>query len=131
MAQRIYSNPLNLPGRALQITREILEAKGLQLPLHVVLQADNTCREQRNSWTFLFSAWLVSQGVVRTVDEMFYRVGHTHNECDQRFYVLSAALSRQDTLETPQNSPTYHSNILRNLEGVNWVKQNRAISKLV
>lgn len=96
------------------MTREILNSKGLQCPIHLALQADNTCREQRNSWTMLFSSWLVGHGVVRTVDELFYRVGHTHNECDQRFFVLASALARHDTLQTPEDSIglTYNMKIL-------------------
>ena len=90
-------------GRTLQIAKEILTKKGLELPHHVAFQADNTCREMRNSWTFLWSSWLVSHGVMRTVDEFYYKVGHTHNECDQRFWVISSTLSRETTLQSPED----------------------------
>ena len=90
-------------GRTLQITKEILTKKGLELPHHVAFQADNTCREMRNSWTFLWSSWLISHGVMRTVDEFYYKVGHTQNECDQRFWVLSSTLSRETTLQSPED----------------------------
>lgn len=102
------------PGRALQLVKEILKSKGLQCPIHLALQADNTCREQRNSWTMLFSSFLVGHGIVRTVDELFYRVGHTHNECDQRFSVITSLLAKQETLETPEDSIglTYNMRIL-------------------
>lgn len=90
-------------GRTLQIAKEVLAKRGLELPHHCAFQADNTCREQRNSWTFLFSSWLVAHGIMRTVDELYYRVGHTHNECDQRFFVIASALSREPTLQSPED----------------------------
>ena len=95
--------PMIGSGRTLQIAKDILSAKGLELPHHVAFQADNTCREMRNSWTFLWSSWLISHGVMRTVDEFYYKVGHTHNECDQRFWVISSTLSRETTLQSPQD----------------------------
>ena len=39
-----------------------------------------------------------------SVEEAYYRVGHTHNEVDQRFFVLSSALSKQEKLECPEDS---------------------------
>ena len=34
---------------------------------------------------------------------MFYLPGHSHNECDQRFVPLAAALIRSDELQTPDD----------------------------
>ena len=52
----------------------------------------------------LWAGWLVGAGVMSSVEEAYYRVGHTHNEVDQRFFVLSSALSKQEKLECPEDS---------------------------
>ena len=92
-----------LSGRVLELTKRLLASKGLQLPGNIAFQTDNTTREQRNSWGLLFGAWLVGQRVMRTSDQVFYRVGHTHNEVDQRFWILGSTLAKQKTLSTPQD----------------------------
>ena len=96
-------------GRALQIAEEILKRRGLQMPSHFTLQCDNTCRESRNSITFKFASWLTSHSIYRTVDLLYYRVGHTHCELDQRFSVCGSHLARKENLETLNDSCSRHA----------------------
>ena len=95
------------------------------MPRHWVFQTDNTTREQRNSWAFLYCAWLVANGACRTVDQLFYRVGHTHNEVDQRFWVIGSALAKEATLQTPGDS------VLKSSNSAFWVfsMHNNTITK--
>ena len=104
------------PGRALEITKEVLARRQLKLPHHIAIQTDNTTREQRNSWTMLWSGWMVGQNIVTSLEECYYRVGHTHNEVDQRFWVISSALSKETRLECP--------------EDISWFKQMMKIQVL-
>ena len=39
-------------GRALDLCKGVLDERGLSMPHHVIIEADNTCREERNQWTF-------------------------------------------------------------------------------
>jgi len=93
----------SIPGRALDLAQEVAHARGVQLPAHVVIQADNTCREGRNQWQIMFASWLIRSGLFSSVTLAFYRVGHTHNEVDQRFIVVANALNRAKVLQTPQD----------------------------
>ena len=82
----------------------ILKQRGVAMPRHLCLQTDNTCREQRNQFAFLWGAWLT--GVKAAFDSVtlnFYEVGHTHNEVDQRFVVVGAALAKATVLQDPED----------------------------
>ena len=49
------------------------------LPLHLHIQADNTCREGKNQYVFIFAAVLVQLHVFKTVSLCFLRKGQlTH-----------------------------------------------------
>ena len=64
-------------------------------------QADNTCREGKNQFTATWSMVHVAKGLCDTISHPFSRVGHTHNEQDERFHVLSGELASAKTLEDP------------------------------
>ena len=51
---------------------------------------------------FAFCACLVALGHFREVQLSFLIVGHTHNDIDQRFNVISNILKRQDILSLKQ-----------------------------
>ena len=46
-----------------------------------------------------FCAWLVWRGTFDTVTMTQFRVGHTHNQQDQRFGILAHALNAATVLE--------------------------------
>ena len=109
-------------NRAIDITMGILRERGVEPPHHICLQADNTCREQRNQFVFTWCALATAKGLWATVSPVFYIPGHTHNEVDQRFVPVAAALSRAKKLETCQERSFSYSlvqNISTHLGTVN------------
>ena len=84
---------------ALNFARQRLTAKGMDMPLHLVVQADNTCRETKNNPFLTFVGLLVTWGVFKSVSVQFHRVGHTHGPIDQRFSVVATVISRRRVLQ--------------------------------
>lgn len=89
--------------RSLDHVKSVLDERGTPMPAHVCVQADNTTREQRNQFSFMFLSWAIGKGIWRSGSSMFYLPGHSHNECDQRFVPLAAALIRSHELQTPDD----------------------------
>ena len=85
---------------ALQWSSSMLAERGLTLPLHLVIQADNTCRETKNNCFLVFCAMLVTLGIFKSVSVHFHRMGHTHGPIDQRFSVVATAIARKKVLQT-------------------------------
>jgi hypothetical protein len=75
-------------------------------PDHLVVQLDNTCRENKNNLIIRWAASLVGRGTFKTVSLHYLRKGHTHEDIDQRFKILSTLLSRATLLETPDDFRT-------------------------
>ncbi len=75
----------------------------LPVPLHLVVMGDNTSRELKNQVCDKYFAWMTAQGRFRSIEVHGFRVGHTHNVLDQRFWVGAAALSRARLLQTPDD----------------------------
>ena len=67
------------------------------------LHADNTAREGKHQYVANFFSYLTTQEKFETAQEEFFRVGHTHNEQDQRFSSVATILSRARTLESPED----------------------------
>ena len=72
------------------------------LPPTLRIQADNCSREHKNKYMFGFCATLVALGHFWEVQLSFLIVGHTHEDIDQRFSIISRALKRQDILSLKQ-----------------------------
>ena len=72
------------------------------LPPTLRIQADNRSQENKNKYMFAFCAPLVALGHFREVQLSFLIVGHTHDDIDQRFSVISNILKRQDILSLKQ-----------------------------
>ncbi len=47
---------------ALNFARQMLTAKGIEMPLHLIVQADNTCRETKNNPFLTFVGLPVTWG---------------------------------------------------------------------
>ena len=86
---------------ALDEAGRVLTERGLDMPLHLVIQADNTSRENKNSTILGLAGLLVARGRFESVTIHFHRVGHTHGPLDQRFSILGTLLQRQRTLVDP------------------------------
>lgn len=66
-----------------------------------MIQLDNTCRENKNNLIIRWAASLVGASTFSSVSLHFLRKGHTHEDIDQRFKIISTLISKQKLLETP------------------------------
>ena len=85
---------------AISLANDVLTERCLTMPAHLIVQADNTCRETKNSAFLTFCSLLVVFGVFKSVSVHFHRVGHTHGPLDQRFSILATVVARCSVLET-------------------------------
>lgn len=60
-----------------------------KLPVKLLLQMDNTSRENKNHTIFAFCSWLVFIDAFEEVEMNFLMVGHTHTDIDQLFSQIS------------------------------------------
>jgi hypothetical protein len=58
------------------------------------IQADNCTRENKNIYMFALCTALVGLGYFQEVQLCFLIVGHTHEDIDQRFSIISNTLKR-------------------------------------
>lgn len=106
-----WSHPLFKQGAAnscsilTNVLSRQLSLKGF-LPRVLVLQFDNTAKENKNNLLIKYAGLLVYTSVVDEVQMVFLPVGHTHAKIDQRFSVISRALHAKDCLTLPQMMAT-------------------------
>ncbi len=100
---------------ALDECARILQDRNSKMPNHLVIQADNTCRENKNSTVIGLAAFLVSCGRFESVSVHYHRVGHTHGALDQRFSVLGSLLQRQ---QVPQDPTDFQDAIMNGLKPI-------------
>jgi hypothetical protein len=67
-----------------------------KLPPYLHIQADNCGRENKNVYILALCGTLVALGIFKEIQLSFLLVGHTHEDIDQRFSTISAALKHQD-----------------------------------
>ena len=96
------SNNVECLARCLDYAQEEVKAKGLELPVHLAVWADNTCREQKNTTGILWLAYLVASGRFHSATQCHLQKGHTHSLIDQRFSIIGTKLFRTKVLEDPQ-----------------------------
>ena len=74
-------------SRVLDIIQEKYQEKhpSYCVPKSIVINADNTTREAKNSIFHMFMACMESANRTSGNQVEFFKVGHTHNEQDQRF----------------------------------------------
>ena len=65
------------------------------MPPKLQLQLDNTCKDNKNHFLLGYCALLLAQGLFEEVEVFFLPVGHTHNEVDQIFSLISKAVARE------------------------------------
>jgi len=86
-----------------------MDGRNGRLPPHLYMQMDNCSGDNKNFAIVGYLNYLVAQGVFSTVEVGFLPVGHTHEDIDQGFSVLSRHLRRVDAL-----SPmSYRREVLR------------------
>jgi hypothetical protein len=97
-----------------------------RLPPILRIQADNCTRENKNIYMFTLCAALVGLGYFQEVQLCFLIVGHTHEDIDQRFSIISNTLKRtnidsvKELLELVQRGTSYTEAFVstRHLENV-------------
>jgi hypothetical protein len=73
------------------------EAQGKPLPRTLFLQLDSA-KDNKNKYLFAFMEHLVNCKIFDKIEVAFLLVGHTHEDIDQRFSVLSRHLNLHDAL---------------------------------
>ena len=73
--------------------------KGSHLPPHLVIQMDNTAKDNKNHNLLGFAGMLLSGGYFQEIEAHFLPVGHTHQEIDQSFSLVSKAIKQQGALD--------------------------------
>ena len=75
-----------------------MDGRNGKVPPRLYLQMDNCSGDNKNYAVVGFLNWLVREGVFSTVEVGYLPVGHTHEDIDQGFSVLSRHLRRVDAL---------------------------------
>ena len=79
----------------------LARVKGRKFPSHLVIQADNTTGQTKNHFVASFMAQLVGLRKMSTATLNFLMVGHTHEDVDQIFAIVTEMVVRRHRWETP------------------------------
>jgi hypothetical protein len=109
----------------MHVIADVRRRKG-QLPLTLRIHADNTTHENKNIYMFALCAVLVGLGYFQEVQLGFLIVGHTHEDIDQCFSIISNTLKRtnidslKELLELVEKGTSYAEAFMsaRHLENV-------------
>jgi hypothetical protein len=109
----------------MHVIADVRQRKG-RLPPTLRIQADNYTRENKNIYKFALCAALVGLGYFQEVQLCFLIVGHTHEDIDQRFNIISNTLKKtnidslKELLELVQRGTSYTEAFVsaRHLENV-------------
>lgn len=71
------------------------------LPMHLWVQCDNAGGENKNQWLLRFLAVLIDRGSFRTAVLAFLQVGHTHEDIDGIFGIMSMEIAKMMEWDTP------------------------------
>jgi hypothetical protein len=89
--------------RSLDLAFRRFQERNQAWPDHLICQADNTCREAKNGIFSKLLMSLVSAKLFTACTMQFLQVGHTHEDVDAVFGLLSRALREApEALQTPQ-----------------------------
>jgi len=75
---------------------QVKQKNGGWLAPNLLLQLDNTTKQNKGNGLFSFLALLVAQGVFKTIEVSFLPVGHTHCDIDQLFSRVAVYLRSHD-----------------------------------
>jgi hypothetical protein len=78
------------------------EEHGFSWPKTLYLQLDNTSKDNKNVTMFAFASYLVQQGIFEEAFLNFLPVGHTHEDIDQVFSVISRKLAKASAYTYPE-----------------------------
>ena len=77
---------------------EDVRRRHIKLLPYLHIQADNCGRENKNVYILALCAMMVALGIFKEVQLSFLLVGHIHEDIDQQFSTISAALKYQDVI---------------------------------
>ncbi|XP_052820260.1 uncharacterized protein LOC128246095, partial [Mya arenaria] len=102
------------------------------LPPVLYLQFDNCCRENKNHCVLAFAELLVSLNIFKEIHISFLMVGHTHEDVDVQFSLISRTLKTKDC-ETIESLMTVcngeHMHTVYDVK--NWILPNANKFKLI
>ncbi|CAL1166136.1 unnamed protein product [Cladocopium goreaui] len=87
----------------LDICQKILQSRGCEMPAHLIIETDNTCKEGKNAIVARWSSLAVAKHKFASVSHVFGEVGHTHGPVDQRLSIAVTAFSNEDTIQSPED----------------------------
>ena len=93
---------LEIVARTIVKVQEICEARQIEFPDHLVLQSDNTPAQAKNNESLQFLAMLVARRTFQTCTLNFLTVGHTHEDVDQLFGLITSWMSQIHSFSTPE-----------------------------
>lgn len=76
-------------------------APGTDFPAHLWVQMDNAGGENKNIHMSKWLAMLVDQGVFRSTVASYLQVGHTHEDIDSLFSIMSSCIAKMREWDSP------------------------------
>lgn len=67
-------------SRTIQKVQSISKSQGTDIPMHLVVVADNTVAQAKNQFVLKFLAWLVAMGHFTSAVLFHLMEGHTHED---------------------------------------------------
>lgn len=97
---------------------------GMSWPRILYIQLDNTSKDNKNVFVKAFFSWLIIIGIFDEIHVNYLPVGHTHEDIDQLFSVLTFALKHNNAYTFPQWADVINSAFndeLRRPHCVQWM----------
>ena len=89
-------------ARTLDVCHQLALSRGIELPRHILLQADNTVAQSKNALNSLFAAYLTGTGRASSFTICHMTPGHTKEDIDRLFSVVLSKVIRPKSWETPR-----------------------------
>ena len=89
--------------RAFDLSKEVLEERGVPMPEHASVKYDNTGREGKNQIVAKMMSTLVGRNKFRSIQDGAPEPGHTHDGLDQRFMVIISCWMREPLIQCPDD----------------------------
>ncbi|CAJ1406435.1 unnamed protein product [Effrenium voratum] len=99
-------------------------------PTSLVLMGDNTVRELKNQFCFLYGANLLARNKLRHISFLFMRKSHTHDRVDQLWGIISRRIANTDVLLNSQDTINTMLDELARPGLRNWVNCRASVTKL-
>jgi hypothetical protein len=95
--------PISSPDQENEQASEASSSSSFKpLPKHLVLQMDNSAKDNKNQTMLAFSSDLVARGIFETVTMSFLMTGHTHEDIDAAFSKVSYRTKGKDIGTLPE-----------------------------